>query len=125
MQLDETEKEVLATRWGLYVLAIEAWGVDAQIDMIIEESAELIKALLKYRRDPNIDRKVEILEEIADAEIMLEQARTIFDTSNDVERMKADKLKRLHNRLGWSMRNQPRDIEGKAPTAFLAEEEKA
>jgi hypothetical protein len=63
-----------------YILekAIDTYGNESQVDMAIEEMSELTKALLKYRRalKGNTDISVskahsDILEEIADVEIML------------------------------------------------------
>ena len=51
-------------------LALKKWGESAQLDMVIEEMAELTKAILKYKRGESIDR---IAEEHADVNIMLDQ----------------------------------------------------
>jgi NTP pyrophosphatase (non-canonical NTP hydrolase) len=51
----------------------------AQWDMVCEECAELIQAVLKYRRDPNPVTLANLIEEIADVTIMLEQARLMSD----------------------------------------------
>lgn len=56
--------------------AVEKWGTPAQIDMCIEECAELQNALLKYRRGRN--SKDNVAEEIADVYIMLFQMTLIF-----------------------------------------------
>jgi hypothetical protein len=56
--------------------ALNLWGEDAQLDMIIEEMAELTKALLKYKRAAQEDKPFFInfvAEEQADVEIMLAQ----------------------------------------------------
>ena len=62
----------------LYEKAIKKWGVDAQINMAIEEMAELIQALVKQGRAVNGCTKGEVMEEIIDVEIMLEQLKLIF-----------------------------------------------
>lgn len=99
---NEADAFVLEHRWDLYRECIEAWGIEAQEDMAIEETSELTKAILKHRRRPSGDTISALLEEMADAEIMLEQLRAIYDIRKDVDRIKADKLKRLFNRLAFS-----------------------
>ena len=84
--------------------AIETYGKDAQMDMMIEEMSELTKALLKYRRagaDESAKKKAEenILEEIADVHIVLEQMEMIFDKGNDVFNIVAQKIERLDKRI--------------------------
>lgn len=93
----------------LYQNAIKSWGKDAQINMIIEESSELItelskliKYLMKLSRTKN-DRQYKMTKmlvegEIADVEIMLEQMHFIFD-NNMINKIKAEKLERLKKLL--------------------------
>lgn len=71
--------------------AIYAFGENNQIDMAIEEMAELTKALLKHRRavDSNNKQAIEyalenIAEEIGDVRIMLKQLVMIFDNKKKV-----------------------------------------
>lgn len=80
----------------LYLAAVVKWGAQSQLDMLGEECAELIAALNKVKRG-RIDR-LALMEEIADVEIMVEQARTIFgdSTINDIKR---EKLRRLEKRI--------------------------
>lgn len=92
-----------------YEKAIKLWGEHAQINMIIEESAELIegcskliKHLMKLTRK-NSDKQNKILmmfvcEEIADLEIMLEQAHLIFD-GQMIDQIKREKIENLGKRL--------------------------
>lgn len=79
--------------------AINTYGEQPQVDMAIEEMSELTKALLKYRRneDMSVNRRLNnILEEIADVQIMLEQLRMIYGST---EKQEEFKLKRLNDRL--------------------------
>ncbi len=78
--------------------AAEHWGIDAQITMMVEEAAELIKALCKYERDKDKSIPDYVLEEIADVEIMLQQMRYIFG-GKTVDEFIDVKLKRLRRRL--------------------------
>lgn len=76
--------------------AINFCGDEAQENMCIEEMAELIQAInKKHRGKPH-----NIPEEIADVEIMLEQLKLINYCRADVERIKAEKILRLEERLG-------------------------
>lgn len=90
---------------ALYREALKEWGVDAQMDMIIEECAELIHALQRLRRDRSGDNVEKVWGEIADVEIMMEQARILFD-STEIEKRKEMKLHRLAGRLIESLQNE-------------------
>lgn len=80
----------------VYVHALSAYGLTAQVDMLIEEMAELTTALLHDRRG----RETNIPEEIADVQIMLEQITQFFKLEDAVEIQKDRKLRRLAERLG-------------------------
>lgn len=84
--------------------AIDTWGIDVQIEMIIEESSELILALQKLKRNygNDISKKKEALKnvysEIADVKIMIAQAELIFDKKEINSEIKF-KMNRLIDRL--------------------------
>ena len=80
----------------LYQRAIDKWGANLQIDMLMEECAELIAAINRWRRG-RTDVAV-VAEEIADVEIMLEQMRLLFP-EQVIEASKREKLERLADRL--------------------------
>ena len=84
----------------LYKIAIETYGDEAQINQGIEEMAELIQAINKFRRNPCDETLKGIEEEIADVEIMLEQYKIIFGATLPVDHIKSNKLQRLAERLG-------------------------
>ncbi len=74
--------------------AIEAWGPEAQEDSSIEEMAELVKALLKYRRE-RLDSS-EVQEEIVDVQIVLDQLKILFfDSDQDYSSLRQKKLAQL------------------------------
>lgn len=79
----------------IYRTALKTWGFNAQAIMTIEECSELIKALTKFFR--NFERE-NVLEEIADVEIMLEQLREHFG-NRVINKIKKEKLERLTRRL--------------------------
>lgn len=92
------------TKMNIYQQAVLEWGVEAQIDMMIEEAAELIHALSKYKRirtlkQPfSIEVNTTILEELADVIIMTRQMKYLFGV-NLVNDHIQKKLKRLEERL--------------------------
>ncbi len=71
-----TESEVLE----LYDDAFDVWGLNAQVDMVVEELAEAIVAVQKYfKRDYSEQRRVDLASEVADVTIMLKQLQLIID----------------------------------------------
>lgn len=76
--------------------AIETYGRESQIDVAIEEMAELTQALLHNRRG----RESNVAEELADVEIMCKQLELIFGCQNEVKFFINKKLNRLCERLG-------------------------
>lgn len=81
----------------IYKKALSTWGLNAQIDMCIEEMAELMQAFSKYKR--GIGDVNQIAEEMADVSIMLEQMAMAFDCHNKIVWYKQFKLTRLMNLL--------------------------
>ena len=75
--------------------AVNTFGKQAQVDMMIEEMTELTKALLNERRG----RESNIAEEMADVKIMLQQMGMIFDNAREIEEIYAEKIERLDQRL--------------------------
>jgi len=78
--------------------AWDLWGTDAQLNMVIEECAELIDAIQKWRRN-RID-SVKVLEEVVDVELMLEQMKVILGMPMLFENIKKNKLEQLEKLLG-------------------------
>lgn len=93
--MDERERRDIMLR------AIHRYGEAAQIDMAVEEMAELTKALCKVKRaTPGATTTAAIanvIEEIADVQIMLDQLRLIFARNTD--EVEEDKLRRLLSRI--------------------------
>ena len=99
-----TEEE----RNKILVRAIATYGEVSQINKAIEEMAELTKALCKFRgaeapceKDAAIGN---IIEEMADVQIMLDQLKIIF--KHDIEPMQRFKLQRLNQRIEWREGNK-------------------
>jgi len=93
-----------------YKRALQAWGKEPQMLQVIEEMSELTKEILK-----NINRKkdnvIEIIEETADVEIMLEQLKICYNISSQVAEYKAEKLKKIDQRLDeWERKNNDKSV---------------
>ena len=80
----------------IYNNALNAYGIHAQLMMVVEECAELVNAIAKSRRNRvDIDA---IITELADVAIMVEQIAFFYGEerfNNEKER----KLNRLQKRL--------------------------
>ena len=88
-------------RRALLDRAITTYGAPAQMDMAVEEMAELTKALCKIKRAQagcEVTAAIgNVIEEMADVQIMLDQLRLIFARSTD--EVEEEKLRRLLGRL--------------------------
>lgn len=83
--------------------AVEKWGVEAQLFQAMEEMAELIHALSKWRRnDMRKKYRKWVLEELTDVNIMMWQISYMLKlTDKEVNKMldkKMDKLKKKLNK---------------------------
>lgn len=79
--------------------ALEKWGVDAQLVMVIEECSELIKEATKSLRGHQ--RRENIKDELADVVVMCEQLRIILGlTEEDLENIAEAKMLRAMQRAG-------------------------
>lgn len=86
-------------RRALLDRAITAYGAPAQMDMAVEEMAELTKALCKVKRVSCAAEAKAVLEnvveEMADVQIMLDQLRIILGRSTaEAEEYKPERLKK-------------------------------
>lgn len=94
-------------RRALLDRAITTYGAPAQMDMAVEEMAELTKALCKVKRVSCAAEAKAVLEnvveEMADVQIMLDQLRIIFHRfTEEAEEAKLERLKnRLDGRNNW------------------------
>ena len=102
-------------RTKLLETVINHFGRPNQMDMIIEECAELIQAINKYRRHPDENTGLHLCGEIADVEIMLEQARIMFDQLNQVDDIKNRKLLGLSEYVNFKPNPQNNEIEKSYP----------
>jgi NTP pyrophosphatase (non-canonical NTP hydrolase) len=73
--------------------ALELWGGEEQLLLLIEEMGELIQAIIKYKRGLEHN----IAEEIADVEILLTQVKLFFDNDDEIYKWKNFKYERIKN----------------------------
>lgn len=89
---------------SVYKRAVDIWGVESQMGMMIEEAAELIQSISKYRRSHNKSDEVKkqvyehICEEVADVENMINQMRYMLD-EKIIDKYKEEKLKRTLQKI--------------------------
>ncbi len=78
--------------------ALDTYGIDKQLDIAIEEMAELTRAIIKHRRYASRETYENLCEETADVAIMLEQ---IFLSTKgaDIAKYGIAKIARLKQRL--------------------------
>ena len=73
--------------------AVVKWGVASQLDMVIEECAELIDVIQKSRRGRRVD--ADVIEEGVDVELCIEQLKLIMDNPTQWQHVREEKLTRL------------------------------
>lgn len=84
-------------RAEVYANALSTFGPNMQLVVALEEMAELQKEITKcLRGNPN---PMHLAEEVADATIMLEQLRQIFNINEPVCEMMDNKIIRLRNNI--------------------------
>jgi NTP pyrophosphatase (non-canonical NTP hydrolase) len=76
-------------------LALDTWGGEDQIFMLIEEMSELAQAISKRKRGLEHN----IAEEIADVEIMLSQVKMYLDLGEEIYKWKNFKYERMRKVL--------------------------
>lgn len=82
---------------GVYRMALDTFGAEAQTLICMEEMAELQKELCKHARGAN--NTEHIAEEIADVRITLDQMAILHDCAGLAANYKTAKLQRLLDRL--------------------------
>ncbi len=90
---------MLIDKEKIYREALELWGREAQLQMVIEEAAETIQALCKVKRYNSLFEHVCLAAEIADLEIVLEQAKIILECESQVNDFKELALENLEKKI--------------------------
>lgn len=95
-------------RARVYDEALKTYGMENQLIVAVEELSECQKEICKTLRDqPNaVDH---LAEEVANAIIMLEQVRRIFNIDDDVDWFMDRKVERLRLRILSQMATLARD----------------
>ena len=88
-----------AERAKIYDDAWFAYGPEKQLVVAIEEMSELQKEICKKLRTGRMDLSRELVEEIADVQIMLEQIILFYDVGQEVDAFVESKVSRLERRL--------------------------
>ena len=94
--LKQQNQEILQGEFEQYRTiqeAIRLYGKEHQVYVAIEEMAELTKELIKEKR--HYYNREQIIEELADVEIMMQQLCLIFKCSNEVVSMRRKKIEML------------------------------
>lgn len=99
LDVDKLDKSIMLKH--TFIQSIEERGIEAQCRQLMEECAELVVATNKCLRYPlDKERYANLVEEIADVEIMLYQLKVMFNIDNDqVFAFKVEKAKREQERL--------------------------
>lgn len=84
-------------RCAVYSDALDVFGGDTQLTVAVEELSECQKEICKVLRgDGDLEH---LAEEVADATIMLEQVRIMFDINDSVCEQMDAKIERLKKRI--------------------------
>ena len=82
----------------------EHYGYEPQSNMLVEEMAELTQAISKYRRNNSKNNFDNIIEEIADVEVMLHQIKHLLGINPKyVEQIKIEKVNRTEENIAREM----------------------
>jgi len=77
--------------------ALRQFGEKFEVDLCVEECAELIDVIQKYRRGRRTE--LQVMEEVVDVWMLLIQMRVILDNEADFFKMFNNKLDRLEKML--------------------------
>lgn len=95
------------------ILIADHYGIDSQSNQLIEECAELIQAINKYKRKHiggqplvrPVSARDQVVEEIADVEVMLCQIKHLFGIPEyQVEEVARNKIERTISRIVESIK---------------------
>lgn len=99
--MTDQELKIENAHWQTSVMlrALDVFGCDAQMMQTMEECAELTAALSHLKRFRTPEARQEVIEELADVQIMCEQMKMEFDCHQEVTAKVVEKLARLQRRL--------------------------
>ena len=90
----------LKTREEVYKMAVEKWGEKVQLEMAQEEATELALAVRKHIRKNDKESFINLVEEVADVEIMIEQIKMMNNHFGFQELVAAQKEYKITRLLG-------------------------
>ena len=82
--------------------ALQTYGIESQLDMLVEECSELIQAVLKLKRNKSSDKEKEIVAmmyEIGDVHIVMKQMELLYFDEIGLQNIIDFKEERLSKRL--------------------------
>lgn len=90
---------------ALYERTVNTWGESFELDMLVEECAEVILTVGHIRRGRK--QREDLLEELADVSLMLESVvAVVCNGEEEFNEFRAVKLARLKERLNeWDKKN--------------------
>ena len=90
---------------SIYQMSVEKWGEESQFNQMMEECAELIVAINKYKRFNDGERKqteqqvmFNLFEEIADVKICIEQLEYILGKEK-IDEVYKQKMQKFLNKI--------------------------
>lgn len=89
----------------IYQQALDKFGIDNQLLVLIEEMSELTKEIIKkFRKEDNSFDEIKLYEELVDVKIMLIQVELYFQQQDEdyqhfINKFIQEKTSRLQNRL--------------------------
>lgn len=96
-------------RAKVYTDALNTFGPNLQLVVALEELSEVQKEICKVMRGGG--SLLHLAEEVADATIMLEQVRQIFDINGEVCKAMDGKVLRLQQRVADAKAQETRRVE--------------
>ena len=118
LQLYQEDRPGNLTHVGMICkAAIDTWGFEKQLDVVVEELSELILAIQKWKRYRNDERMRDVAEEAADVRLVLLQLQYMFDTQvnpdftnymEDMVQFKQNRIMRRIDRYGQLPRPEGR-----------------
>ncbi len=86
----------LELREEIYRQAIKKWKERSQLEMAQEECTELALAIRKYIRKADDFTYSNMVEEIADVEVMIEQIKMMYRESGIEKAIEFEKIAKVH-----------------------------
>lgn len=93
----------------IYKAAADSWGIPLQRIMVAEECCELALSVLRFFRGRTTE--LDIVEEMVDAQLMINQMRSVLGMEDEWADFYAYKLSRIEERL--------REEESKVPSRHV------